>query len=64
MKKILFSATILAFAGITTISASNHHVNIQSKAVLQDTTDTSSTPTTTPADTSSTKPDTTGTPKS
>lgn len=62
MKKLLFSAAILSFAGITAISASNHEIQTVKMGYAQDTTDTSSTsaPGTTPADTTKTS-DTTST---
>lgn len=59
MRKLLFSAAILSFAGITAISASNHEVQTVRAGFAQDTTDTAtSTPATstpaTPADTTTT----------
>lgn len=63
MKKLLFSAAILSFAGITAISASNHEVQTVKAGFAQDTTDTATTTTTTsPVDTTtSTGTDTTST---
>ncbi|WP_374164410.1 hypothetical protein [Arcticibacter sp. MXS-1] len=60
MKKVLFSAAILAFAGATAFSTTSHQVNVsKSNVVWQDTTkDTTSTPTDTtsaPADTTQSK---------
>lgn len=61
MRKLLFSAAILSFAGITAISASNHEVQTVRAGFAQDTTDTT-TSTTSPADTTkSTGSDTTST---
>ncbi|WP_407430361.1 hypothetical protein [Arcticibacter sp.] len=55
MRKLLFSAAILSFAGITAISASNHEVQTVKAGFAQDTTDTASTTTTTsPVDTTTT----------
>ncbi|MGV3704219.1 MAG: hypothetical protein ACO1NU_02475 [Arcticibacter sp.] len=51
MRKLLFSAAILSFAGITAISASNREVQTVKMGFAQDTTDTTAAPTTTPADT-------------
>ncbi|MGX5690225.1 hypothetical protein [Arcticibacter tournemirensis] len=61
MKKLMFSAAILAFAGVTAFSSVSHPVNATKAAfVLQDTTDTTSTPAdTTSTDTTSTPADTT-----
>jgi len=62
MRKLLFSAAILSFAGITAISASNHEVQTVKAGFAQDTTDTATTTTTTsPADTTTTGSDTTST---
>lgn len=63
MRKLLFSAAILSFAGITAISASNHEVQTVNIGYAQDTTDTATTTTTTsPVDTTtSTGTDTTST---
>jgi len=64
MRKLLFSAAILSFAGITAISASNHEVQTVKAGFAQDTTDTATTTTTTtsPVDTTtSTGTDTTST---
>lgn len=62
MRKLLFSAAILSFAGITAISASNHEVQTVKAGFAQDTTDTTTSTTTSPADTTtSTGTDTTST---
>lgn len=62
MKKLMFSAAILAFAGATAFSSVSHPVNATKAAfVLQDTTDTPADTTSTPADTTSTPADTTET---
>lgn len=55
MRKLLLSAAILSFAGITAISASNREVQTVKAGFAQDTTDTTTTTTTTsPVDTTST----------
>ncbi|WP_158280735.1 hypothetical protein, partial [Pararcticibacter amylolyticus] len=57
-KKVLFSAAILAFAGVTAFSTTNHHTTISKDSVTwQDTTKKDTTET--PADTTSTPTDTT-----
>ncbi|PRY55362.1 hypothetical protein B0I27_101331 [Arcticibacter pallidicorallinus] len=54
MRKLLFSAAILSFAGITAISASNHEVQTVRAGFAQDTTDTATSTPATPADTTTT----------
>ncbi len=62
MKKVLFSAAILAFAGVTAISASNHSISLNPKtSIVQDTIKKDTTSTPTPTDTTSTPTDTTKT---
>ncbi len=55
MKKVMFSAAILAFAGITAFSASSHSVSVNPVSVIaQDTTEKDTTTTPVPTDTTST----------
>lgn len=64
MKKIIFSAAILAFAGITAFSASSHPAYLASKSVvMQDTTKSDTTQSSSTDTTSTSKPDTTSTSK-